>query len=94
MITKIKRWIFKLNNNKELSRLAKNEFMKVYKDEELLSWSGDPVKISEGKYIVTLFYGDTKPPSRSWWMIDKANNIVEEFSQEKASKFIDIPVVR
>ena len=50
-----------------------------------LAWVCDPQK-----GIVCVCHGNTRPPSRSWWLVDECSGTARELPFEEAAKIIDL----
>lgn len=51
----------------------------------------NPARISDSEYVVTVPYGDTLPPERSWWHVYLHTGEAAELTFEEARALIHIP---
>jgi len=93
MIAAIKKWIAQRKHKARVIEVARDAFRRAYGKKEL-SWRIPPVSVDEEVYVVAVCFGSTRPPRRSWWLVDMNTQSGEELPYGRASKLIRIPVWR
>ncbi len=94
MIDRIKKW---RTNRCELAALycsAWQAFQEAYPERIIVRWRLKQHNLPTGELIVTVCYGNTKPPRRSWWIRRSGQTGFEELPHDEAEKLIEIPVWR
>jgi hypothetical protein len=67
------------------SALAQEAFERTYPN-RVLVWI-----LEAQQNIVCVCYAVTRPPQRSWWLVDEISGTVREMTCEEAEKIIQIP---
>jgi len=94
MIDRIREWWTKRCERAALYCSAWEAFQKAYPDRSVVRWKLKQHDLSTGELIVTVCYGNTKPPRRSWWIRRKNQIEFEELPHDEAAKLIEIPTWR
>lgn len=74
--------------------IAEAEFDKKYEEKRISSWRGRPLKGKDGSFIVTIYYGNTRPPLRAFFRFANESMTPQEITGEEASKYIDVQLMR
>ena len=98
VLSQIVCWIddFRFSRTREGRRrtIAEAEFDQNHEERRIPSWRGRPVKGKDGSYIVTIYYGNTKPPRRAFFRFSGDSMESEEISGDEARNYIDVPLMR
>lgn len=78
----------------KLRSKAEKEFEKIEGIRPLKSWRVRPHKSKDGSLIITLFFGNSKPPRRAFYRCLTDSDTPSRISEEEAGKFIKIYPMR
>lgn len=68
ILHQLQAWLTIKNQDSLIINKARSSFRIKYK-QATVRWNIPPEKIDEDIYIVTICYGSTRPPPRSWWHV-------------------------
>jgi hypothetical protein len=74
--------------------LARSAFVHSYPDRKIVKWNIPPEQIGRDEFIVTICFDIIRPPGRTWWKINTANEKVRELEYEMVKQIIEIPMWR
>ena len=70
--------------------LAEAEFDKQYEERRISSWRCRPRKGKDGSSIVTIYYGNTRPPRRAFFRFADESMTPKEITGDEARNYIDV----
>jgi len=74
--------------------LARSAFTQTYPDRRIVEWKIQPKQVGKDDFVITVCFGTTRPPGRTWWNVNIASGKVQELEFEMARKIVQIPTLR
>ena len=74
--------------------LARSAFEQTYPKRRIVEWKIPPEQVGKDDFVITVCFGTTRPPGRTWWNVNTANGKVQELEYEMVKKIIEIPIWR
>ncbi len=91
-------WIddYRFSRTREGQRrtLAEALFDEDHTEKWIASLRGRPLKGKDGSFILTICYGNTRPPRRAFYRFTGDSMVPEAISSEEAQEYIEVPHMR
>ena len=94
MIRAITNWMQKRRAEAARHARALQAFKRLYPDRSPVAWRLKEHVLEDGRRVQTICYGNTKPPSRSFWIFSPDCDTPKELAHEQAKELFEVPVWR
>ncbi|MGB6220799.1 hypothetical protein [Haloferula sp.] len=74
--------------------IAEAEFDRQHDEKRISSFRARPRRGKDGSFVVTIYYGNTRPPLRSFYRFSGDSMTPEEITGVEAQNYIDVPQMR
>ncbi len=74
--------------------IAEAEFDRQHDEKRISSFRARPRKGKDGSFVVTIYYGNTRPPRRAFFRFTGDSMTPVEITGDEARSYIDVPSMR